>query len=127
LFDPIGGWWARLIADRLQAESHWHADRRTGPFLVGRSLGVRVTGGDLKFGDAWLIANIRRHEAYVVKHGFKMAYEQPHPLAEGRPLYEALGPPREDERRVGPDTYEQRFERGTLRWSPKQGTEAFLE
>ncbi|MBK9070584.1 MAG: hypothetical protein IPL79_06235 [Myxococcales bacterium] len=127
LYDPAGGWWARLIGDRVRSDPTLTVDKLMGPFLVDNSVAVRFTGGALKFGDGWLVANVARGKSYIVKHGFKMAYAAPHKLSAPQPLFTVLGPPIEDEYEIRPGVYEQGFERGTLTWDQTNGTQVVLE
>lgn len=127
LFDPAGGWWARLLGDALRGDRRdWRVDHKSRPLFVANSVALVVKGGDLKFGDALLVANVDRGKAFIVKHGFKMVYERPHALSGNKPLFELLGPPTSEETLVGDNSYRQTFERGEMRWDPKQSTRVTL-
>lgn len=119
LFDPAGGWWARLLNDKVASKPGFDVDKKRGPFHVGNSIAWRVQGGDLKFGDAWVVANVDAKAAFVVKHGFLSAYRA---VREGHPTYERLGPPLEDEREVQPGHFEQRYAHGTMTWDAERHT-----
>jgi len=148
-FDPAGGWWARtwtkanpatrdrqggswaLITRKLsQDQRAWKRDADIKP--IGDSFAFRVDGGDLQFGDAIVVANLERKDAFVVKHGFKQVYESnTQPDSHGRLIAKVLGAPMDEEHadtRSGalPGQVIQRFERGYLTWDPQRGVRVRL-
>ena len=148
-FDPAGGWWARTwtkahpvtrdvpagstaLLDRKLAQDPRGFQRSAGMLRVGDGYAYRLSGGNLKFGDALLIANLDKNDAFVVKHGFKMAYEEvDHPASAGRPLGEVLGLPVDEEHAdaspgAKPGQVIQHFEHGALTWSEAGHTQVQL-
>jgi hypothetical protein len=70
------------------------------------------------WGDKLLISNPRTGSAHLVQYGFCIAYTSNHDRAAGRPLFQMLGLPLEDEHPDGRGGTLQRFEHGSLSWSP---------
>ena len=151
-FDPAGGWWARtwtkakpatrdrqggswaLITRKLDGDKRaWKRDADIKP--IGDSFAYRVDGGDLQFGDAIVVANLLRRDAFVIKHGFKQVYESTtHPESHGRLMAKLLGAPVDEEHAdtrpgANPGQVIQRFERGYLTWDSQRGVRvpAFAE
>jgi hypothetical protein len=100
----------------------WHT---RGPLdRIGGGYGRRVTGGDLRYGDAWLVANPKLGSAFFIKHELRRAYDSCiFPESKLHPLHELLGLPCSDEMAdsTRPGTIVQRFDRGTLEWSKAAG------
>ena len=143
-FDPAGagswvpGWhvgdplvrsfWDRastLIHQRIDGTAFRAVDQKV---RMGGSYGKRVEGGDLAFGHGLVIANLDPSvgRAFVVKNGFRMAYESTdRPDLGGRPLGEALGAPL-DEEHWDADHVVQHFENGWMTWNQAEGVRVQL-
>jgi hypothetical protein len=111
---------ARLARGSLRSSSQ--------PLLFQGALAQRAIGGNLKFGDALVVAHPAGDTAHVVKHGFLSAYAQDL-LGLGKPLHESLGLPRDEEHETvaGSGHLIQHFEHGYLTYTKQDGVGVVLD
>ena len=131
---PLGQGWSKRdrILDHAgnitRILTHSDIGHRVGEvFKLNDGFAQRYLDGHSDWGPRLLVSNPRSHQTYLVHYGFARAYEaNSDPRSQGRPMFEKLGQPLEDEQAANGGTT-QRFEHGQMSWNPQQGVKVVLD